>query len=469
MFAKREARFWKTLTGRLTIIFTLLSGLLSVLMALFLYFFFIETLNQQYDDALMAYAGFGERILNEKGIEALQEELLVTDEDDPDSSEGFVRLLSEEGSVIAASDLSTWPNLTFDKDIFQRIKDQKWFFTSIKYVHRKNPIRALYWRTDNGLLFQVGFVSGNYERIIEQFTTALIIVSFVIIGLSYFIGYFIANRAMAGLKKVTMTAGAISEGELSARVPSSDQPEEIQQLASAFNSMIDRIESLIEELKGVGNNIAHDLRRPLTRIRGNVEVTLRGESDLDDYKAMSQRVVEDCDMLESMINTMLEIAALDSGIIILKKEEVNLSELLSDAEDLFMVVAEEENQVLEFLKPTRPVFMQGDRSKLQRTVANLLDNALKFTPENGKIVVKLESTDAYINLLVQDNGPGISPENLIKVFDPFFREDKSRTKPGNGLGLSYVKTIVERHRGTILVSRPKKGGTLFSIQFPGSC
>ena len=249
------------------------------------------------------------------------------------------------------------------------------------------------------------------------------------------------------------------------RVQVENQPEEIEQLARSFNMMIDRIESLIGELKDISNSVAHDLRSPLTRIRGNAEVVLRGDSGVEDYRTMAQRVVEDCEKLESMINTMLEIASLDSGVIVLKKEQLDIKALLLEAKEIFSEVAEDNQQLLTFSLPEQPVFLKGDRSTLQRAIANLLDNALKFTPESGTIAINLAQIGKQIELEIKDTGPGIARENYKKVFDPFFREDSSRTKPGNGLGLSYVKTIVEKHQGQITASRPKEGGTLFSILF----
>ena len=462
---KLRFNFLATLTGRLTVIYTILTGLLALLMVLFIYIILIESLESQYDEIMELYANDIENIYQTKSLEILRETLQDSEQDDPDSSEGFIRFITRDKRVIAASNLSTWPNLTIEDYPFQQLANRKSFVEIVDYEHRKNPIRMLYWKIEDDLIMQLGLQYEDASYVIGQFTVTVGIVVLIAVLLSAFIGYFMANRAMSGVKQVTSTASSISSGKLNMRVQVENQPEEIEQLARSFNMMIDRIESLIGELKDISNSVAHDLRSPLTRIRGNAEVVLRGDSGVEDYRTMAQRVVEDCEKLESMINTMLEIASLDSGVIVLKKEQLDIKALLLAAKEIFSEVAEDNQQLLTFSLPEQPVFLKGDRSTLQRAIANLLDNALKFTPESGTIAINLAQIGKQIELEIKDTGPGIARENYKKVFDPFFREDSSRTKPGNGLGLSYVKTIVEKHQGQITASRPKEGGTLFSILF----
>jgi heavy metal sensor kinase len=462
---KQRGNVFSTLTGRLTIIYTALTGLLAVLMVLFIYIVLIDTLESQYDEIMKLYAKDIEAIYRTESLDAVRETLQHAEQDDPDSSDGFIRFITGDKRVIASSDLTTWPDLPVEAHPFHRLKTRKSFTEITTYEHRKKPIRMLYWKIDDTLIMQLGLQYEDDSYVINQFTITFGVVVLIVILLSAVIGYFMANRAMSGVKQVTSIASRISAGKLTARVQVANQPEEIEQLATSFNIMIDRIESLIGELKEVSNAVAHDLRSPLTRIRGNAEVVLRGNSGIEDYHTMAQRVVEDCEKLESMINTMLEIASLDSGVTVLRKERLDLKAVLVAAEEIFSEVAEDSEQHLEVSLPKEPVYLQGDRSKLQRAIANLLDNALKYTPRAGTISLHLAQNDKQVELGIKDTGPGIAKENHLKVFDPFFREDASRTKPGNGLGLSYVKTIVEKHQGRISVSTPEEGGTLFVVTF----
>lgn len=466
MSVKKGHKFPRTLAGQLTIVYTFLSCILAVLMAVLLYYILIQSLESKYDKMLGLYAYHVEKILLEEGVESLKKQLLVPDEDDLDGRDGFIRLFDADGAILAASDLRTWPELESHMMPSDYVEIGEEQYATFEYAYRKIPIRVFNKHLKKGLIIQVGYILEDNENFIAKFTLHVILVTGLIIFLSVIFGFFIAKRAVAGVKEVTKTANAISEGRLTARVLSKNQPEEIQQLAVTFNRMIDRIGFLIKELKEVGNNVAHDLRRPLTHIRGNAEVTLRGDSDIEDFKIMTQQIVENCDMMETMINAILEIAALDSGLSILKRDPVNLNDLLLDAEDLFGIVAENENQMLMVMLPEKPVFIIGDRSKLQRTVANLIDNALKFTPPDGTISIKLVIIADHVALSIKDTGPGISSDNLQKVFDPFFREDSSRSKPGNGLGLSYVKSIIEKHGGNISVNCPEKTGSTFVINLP---
>ena len=168
----------------------------------------------------------------------------------------------------------------------------------------------------------------------------------------------------------------------------------------------------------------------------------------------------------SMINAMLEITRIETNIAPLKTESFDLSEELRQAHELFLFQAEDKNISLELHLPEEPVFLKADKLKIQRLTSNLLDNAIKFTPENGTVSLRLEKDAKEVRLIVSDTGCGIPDDAKELVFKRFYRTDKSRTMPGNGLGLSMVQAIVQVHKGRIEIRDTEGGGTTFVVSFP---
>jgi len=274
-----------------------------------------------------------------------------------------------------------------------------------------------------------------------------------------------ARRSLSGVEKVTQTAMAIANGEMERRVPITGRGDEIDRLSGIFNHMLERIQSLITAMKDVTDNIAHDIKSPITRMRGLAEVTLTIERSLDEYQTMAANTVEECDRLLGMINTMLEISKTEAGVETLSLSEVDVSALIADASDLFYPLAEDNGLYVETNTPSQ-CLLPCDRSKLQRVIANLLDNAIKYTPPGGKIIISAEEVDKKVIISVHDTGIGISPEEIPHIFDRFFRADKSRSVPGAGLGLSLVQAIVRRHGGQIKVSSSPGVGSTFTVVLP---
>lgn len=273
-----------------------------------------------------------------------------------------------------------------------------------------------------------------------------------------------ARRSLSGVERLTQTAIAIADGAMEKRVPLTGRGDEIDRLSEVFNLMLERIQSLIVEMKEVTDNVAHDIKSPITRIRGLAEVTLTAEKSLDEYQAMAANTIEECDRLLKAINTMLEISATEAGVAALSLSEVDISTLIEEACDLFQPLAEGKGLSIEVSVP-RQCFLRCDKHKIQQVLANLLDNAVKYTP-SGKITVSAEQDDGKVIILVRDTGIGVSPNEVPHLFDRFFRSDKSRSAPGSGLGLSLVRAIVQKHGGEIKVNSSPGTGSAFTVVLP---
>jgi heavy metal sensor kinase len=281
------------------------------------------------------------------------------------------------------------------------------------------------------------------------------------------VGWFMARRAVSGVEAVTWTAQKISGGTLEERVPVKARGDEIDQLAITFNQMLDRIQILLTEIKEMSDNIAHDLRSPITRIRGTAEVTLTTGKSLSEYESMAASTIEECDRLLDMINTMLMISKTESGVDKLSREEINLQSLVREACELFEPTAEDRGVTLSCDVPDGS-HLVGDTRMIQRMLSNLLDNAIKYTPPGRLVNVSVSENEAKVVVSVKDTGCGISPSDLPRIFERFYRCDQSRSQAGIGLGLSLARAIARAHGGETTATSTQNQGSTFTATLPKS-
>ena len=288
----------------------------------------------------------------------------------------------------------------------------------------------------------------------------------VAIGLSGAIGWFMAKRALSGVEEVTRAAVDISMGALDRRVPVKGNHDEIDTLARTFNVMVERTQALIGQMKEITENIAHDLRSPITRMRGIAEMALTAPDAREESASMAGLIIEECDRLLDLINTMLDISEAEAGLIRLDLERTNLTDLIADLGELFQPSAEEKHIDLRTVGVRQPVYLMCDRRKLQRVFANLLDNALKYTPGGGRVTLSVTDTAKDVTVAVEDTGAGIPDEDLPHIFDRFFRGEKSRSTPGNGLGLSLAHAFTLVHGGSLIAANIPNQGLRIAVALP---
>jgi heavy metal sensor kinase len=380
----------------------------------------------------------------------------------------FFRFLSANGRAFSSSNMSYWKDIDIDGTAVQALlRNKKPVFSEISIAGRREKVRILYAQLSPGIILQVGQAMESYSRFLEAFQRIFIATMTFLIALAAGVGWFMARRAVSGIEAVTRTARKISGGVLEERVPVKARGDEIDQLAITFNRMLDRIQALLAEIKEMSDNIAHDLRSPIARIRGAAEVTLTSGKTLDEYESMAAGAIEECDRLLDMINTMLMISKTESGAGIISRGDVDLTGIVRQACELFEPAAEDRNVVLSWNVPDG-VHLNGDTPMIQRMISNLLDNAVKYIPSGGMVNITVSEDDVRAVVAVKDNGIGIASAELSRIFERFYRCDQSRSQAGTGLGLSLARAIARAHGGDITaVSAPGQGST-FTVILPKS-
>ncbi len=499
MCSKKEHSFLGTVTFRLTLLFVVLFALLLIAVLIPIDFslrsIMISRLDAKIAGALGDYSYYGS-LLERKPQEGPG---IITDSITWNAStEGEDKvlwlLLSAQRDTIVSSNAEPWRNDL--ADIVDSVPDlppradlptplpttmpahpgltllettgvkQVAALRTLALPGRSRKARVAYLRYPNGMTMVGVYSLEDIDRLMGEYRRVLALAFSVVLVVGGGLGYFIARRAMSGVRRVTQTAMSIDKGELGRRVGAGFHGREIADMAHAFNRMLDRIEALVRELGDTTNNIAHDLRSPITRIRGLAETTLASNPSNEELRNMGAETISECDRLIEMINTMLEIAQIDSGLTPIGDSRVDMVELVRQAVDLLGPVAEDKHQSLEFTHSEPHLEVQGSLNGLQRMVANLLDNAIKFTPAQGCVRVSLTSQDSQAILRIEDNGIGIEAEKLPHIFERFYRGDESRSTAGNGLGLSLAQATARSHKGDIHVTSTPRQGSTFTVTLP---
>lgn len=406
------------------------------------------------------------RILNDGDADTVREEFAAIAMASG-TTDYFVRLTDAAGRVLQSSDLGAWPDVPDARQVLAGEAAGAVRFQSLDLPDLRRQARLLSVRVDDDRYLQIGVSLEDSVLFFDHFRRVGLLVLAAMIGLGGVTGWALARKAMAGIEGVTAAATRIADGHFSERVEVAGQGREIDRLVAAFNTMAARVQTVLIEMRQVNDNIAHDLRSPLTRIRGLAEGAVVGGTVSGEGVEVAGSIVEECDRLMQVINTMLDITEAEAGLGGLKLAELDLAELVGQAVELFAGVAEDQGIVLAGAAPA-PVPVRGDRRKLQRALANLVDNAIKYTPAGGRVRVSAVVRDGCAELVVSDTGPGIAAADRPHIFDRFFRSDRSRHQPGNGLGLSLAQAVAHAHGGAIALADAPGGGSVFTLSFPAN-
>jgi signal transduction histidine kinase len=323
-------------------------------------------------------------------------------------------------------------------------------------------------RLPDGTLFQVGKSTARRAALLRRFRIILLVdfASLVAIGLAG--GAVFTASALRPLTNLNETIREIMRtGKVQSRVPVHQTGDALDELGLQVNAMLDRIEALIAGMRGALDNVAHDLRTPMMRLRGIAETAVQSGDDPAALREALADCLEESDRVVAMLNTLMDISEAETGTMRLHRERVNLTELVRQAVELYEDVAEEKQVALQN-QASGDLWIDVDRSRMRRVIANLLDNALKYTPAGGRVEIATSRVSDDVLLSVRDTGVGIPVEELPKIWERLYRGDKSRSERGLGLGLSLVKAIVEAHGGRVTVESAPDQGSRFVLRLPAA-
>jgi len=316
--------------------------------------------------------------------------------------------------------------------------------------------------TPRGNRVQVGMSSQRRQEILSQFRRIFLVVMVPLFALGLGGGLFLSRRTLRPIRGIIKTVRSIDAGTMEARVKRTHTGDELDELAGLFNTMLDSIHGLIIRMENSLDDVAHDLRTPMTRLRNVSEMALREGDDPDLLRQALEKGIEESDRILSLLTTLMDVSEAETGMLRITPRETDLTELIETIAEMYRFVAEEKEVRID-ATIERGLVASVDPHRLSQALANILDNAVKFTPEGKTVHITASRENASVCIAIRDAGPGIPPEDIPRIWDRLFRGDRSRSEKGLGLGLSLVRGIVAAHHGEIHVESREGEGALFTV------
>lgn len=441
----RIERLLRSSTFRLAVLYMALFGASVAVLLTFIYWSTAGYMALQTDDTIEAeVTGLAERY-SISGLDGLVRSIDERISRKPNGD--AVYLLTDDQLTPLIGNLDRWPRAGKDSDGWLNFNLEQ--TTSGREVTHRARARPFTLRGGYRLLVgrDMHELDATRSLIVRAIAWGLAITVFMALAG----GVMLSRRTMRRLEAINETSRRIMSGDLSRRVPTRSTNDDFDQLADNLNGMLDTIEQLMDDVRRVTDNVAHDLRTPLTRLRNRLEALKRDGESHGDNKADNSRIeaaLADADGLLNTFNALLRIANIESGRRRAAFESIPLDEVIRDVTELYEPLAEAKDQKLD-VSFSENVQVRGDRDLLFQAFANLLDNAIKYTPPGGDIRVSLENDVAGPRIRIIDSGPGIPEQSREQVFKRFYRMEDSRHTPGNGLGLSLVEAVARLHKADI--------------------
>ena len=456
-------RLRKTIGFRLTLWYAAIFILSSLALFILAYFFLASSLRQKDHELIRSKLRDYEAQYLTGGLKAIRREIKV-DQEAGKPNDFFIRLAGPTNRTIFLNLPDRWAG--FDLQPLEGGAGSRQTWTRLGTKDDENGLEIITARLADGAILQVGKNTESREDLLENFRGIFAGGILIIIALGLGAGQFLTLRALRPLRQLIHTVKTIADtGQVQARMPVIHTGDELDELSHLVNRMLARIETLITGMKGTLDNVAHDLRTPLTRLRGMAEMALQGNGPADSCREALADCLEESERVLAMLNTLMDISEAETGTMHLNLEQVNLAELLESVIDLYRYVAEDKQVTVEINCPP-DLSLIGDRQRLRQALANLLDNAIKYTPECGRVAVEARGHPEQVVIRVKDRGPGIAPEEISRIWDRLYRGDQSRSRRGLGLGLSLVKAIITAHHGQVEVASEPNAGSVFTVYLP---
>jgi heavy metal sensor kinase len=315
-------------------------------------------------------------------------------------------------------------------------------------------------------IVQVGSSLADFDETMRELLIIMIISIPTSISVTIIVGYFMAKKTLKPVDQIRRAAVKISSSNLDERIDIKGRKDELGRLAETFNAMISRLKDSFQRINQFSIDVSHELKTPLTILKGETEVALRKDRDNSEYINLLQSNLEEIDRMARIIDDLLLLSKADIQDMKLNIENISLRDLVADV-CMNMKIFADNKEITLIVEELADVRLVGDELKLRRMLLNILENGIKYTPKGGVVNISSYTNNGYVCINVKDNGMGISGDDIKYIFDRFYRADRSRKREsGSGLGLSISKWIAEAHKGTIEVTSQLSKGSQFLIKLP---
>ncbi|MCI0454312.1 MAG: HAMP domain-containing histidine kinase [Candidatus Dadabacteria bacterium] len=460
MFLKNPRLLLKSSSFRLITWYTLFFILSSLVINIYAYTvissFIYEQSRREAEEDIADLA----KIYQEDGLDSLREDVFE-DEQDP----FLIRLIGNQGNTLILRIPKDWSGFNIEQlEKGGDPKNKEWKYLKGKENQDEFEITSL--SMADGSTLQLGQETIEREDLLSKIRKVYMIAIIPIILFGYLGGILIADRALNPIRQLINTLNSIvASGKVDVRVPVHQTDKLHDELISLFNTMLEKIEALMKGMRNVLDNVAHDLRTPMTRLMGTAEMALQSEQNADVLREALSDCIDESERILIMLNTLMDISEAETGAMKLEPEEVNVAPMIEDIVDLYGYVAEEKGVSVHAGYPEE-LSITVDRNWIRQVLANLVDNAIKYTPSGGRVDIEACRREQEVIISVKDTGVGISHEELDKIWERLYRGDKSRSQRGLGLGLSLVKAIIRAHKGYVQVSSEPGAGSVFTVYLP---
>jgi signal transduction histidine kinase len=452
------AKTFRSSTLRFALILIAIFGAVVVVLLGYIYTSTSSYVRKQSDRAIATELTNLCRIFDERGRDELA--ATIAQRTAQGRLEGGVYLLADAGFVQLAGNLATWPSGLKGPEGSASVNAPDWTPIAVG----RPSLRAMFDTLPDGSHLLVGKDIDDVGELIGQIQTALGLSVLFILILAAVATVAITRRTVGRIEAINATSRAIMHSGLGERIPLRGTRDEWDQLAANLNSMLERIENLMGEVKQVTDNVAHDLRTPLARIRGRLEKAYHKRHDGGYDPSLIGDTLADLDDVLRMFSSLMRISQIETTDRTAAFRTVNLAEIANEVVELFDAAAEDKRGRLNIVANQR-VLVTGDKDLLFDTVANLVDNAIKHGREAGQVTVEVAQNDGAAVISIADDGPGIPAAEYQHVFKRFYRLERNRLTPGNGLGLSLVGAVARLH-GARIEMLDNAPGLNFRLWFP---